>query len=81
MLGIMMILPIIIIMIAPEPFATVGALGSNLVMLLYIRKFYKGMAGKILGNKMRLVCSVCNGTRFDKTGTCKKCGSKNRRLG
>jgi hypothetical protein len=81
MLGLMMILPIIIIMIVPEPYATVGAIGSNLVFLLYIRKFYKGIVGSILGNKTTLVCSVCNGKKFDKNGSCKKCGNKSRRLG
>lgn len=81
MLGIMMVLPMIIIMIVPEPYSTVGALGSNLVFLLYIRKFYKGLSSKILGSKMNLVCSVCNSSRFDRAGTCKRCGSKSRKLG
>lgn len=80
MLGIMMVLPIIIIMLVPEPYATIGALGCNLVMLFYIRRFYKGMASKMLGSKMKFVCSVCQGTKFEADGTCKRCGSKNRKL-
>jgi hypothetical protein len=81
MLGVMMVLPIIIIMLVPEPYATVSALGSNVIMLLYIRKFYKGFAKGMFGSKATLVCSVCNGSRFNRDGSCKRCGNKSRKLG
>jgi len=77
----MMILPIIIIMLVPEPYATIGALGSNLIMLLYIRKFYKGFAKGMFGSKTILVCTVCHGSRFNKNGICKRCGNRSRKLG
>jgi len=81
MLGVMMVLPLIIFMLIPDPYATISILGSNMVMLLYIRKFYKGITKGILGSKATLICSVCEGKRFDGKGICKRCGSRNRRLG
>ena len=76
-----MVLPIILIMLIPPPFSTIGALGSNIFMLWYIRRFYKGMATGLFGKKAILVCSVCDGAKFDGKGTCKRCGNKSRRLG
>ena len=81
MLGLMMVLPIIIIMLVPDPYATIGALGSNMFMLFYIRRFYKGFAKGMFGSKTTLVCSVCQASRFNRDGSCKRCGNKSRKLG
>lgn len=81
MLGLMMVTPLLFMVFVPEPFATIGMIGTNLGMLFYIRKFYKNIAGSLLGSKTSLVCSACQGNKFSNDGTCKRCGSKNRRLG
>lgn len=78
-LGLMMITPILFIMILPDPYSTVATLGTNLAMLFYIRKSFKGMAQGMFGGKMKYQCLTCGGNKFDSIGACYRCGSKQKR--
>lgn len=81
MLGIMMLVPMIFVFLAVDPVtATVGTMAVNLVMLLYMRKTFRNMAGSLFGSKSKFVCIACNGTKFDSKGSCYRCGSRQRRL-
>ena len=76
MLGIMMVIPIIFVLILPDPFSTIAVLGTNLVMLFYLRKSFKNMATSLFGSKLKYQCLSCQGMKFDKSGSCHRCGSR-----
>ena len=79
MLGLMMVSPIFFMMILPDPYFTFATLGTNLAMLFYLRKSFKKITGNLFGGKMRYQCLTCQGTKFDKKGTCFRCGSRSKK--
>lgn len=73
----MMIVPTICIVLNVDPgTATIATMGTNLGMLFYIRKTFKGMTNGLFGNKVKFQCLSCTGTKFDSKGSCWRCGSK-----
>jgi len=79
MLGLMMISPLFFIMVLPDPYATIGIIGTNLGMLFFIRKTITNIAGGMFGNKLKYQCLTCQGTKFDRKGTCYRCGGKSKK--
>ena len=79
-LGSMMIVPTICILLNVDPgTATLATMGVNLGMLFYIRKTLKGALNGLMGGKMKFACLTCGGNKFDKKGTCWRCGGKSRK--
>lgn len=79
MMALMMVSPFIFILILPEPYYTVAVLGTNLLMLFYMRRTFKKVTTGLFGGKIKYQCLTCNGTRFDNLGTCHRCGGKSRK--
>ena len=75
-MALMMASPFLFFMILPDPYNNIATLGTNLFMLFYLRKSFKNIATGIFGGKMKYQCLTCQGTKFDKSGTCFRCGSK-----
>ena len=59
--------------------ATIATMGTNLGMLFYLRKTFKGMTNNLFGGKVKFQCLTCSGTKFDKKGTCWRCGGKSKK--
>ena len=76
----MMIVPTICLLLNVDPgTATLATMGTNLGMLFYLRKTFKGALNGILGGKIKFQCLTCSGTKFDSKGSCLRCGSKARK--
>jgi hypothetical protein len=79
-MALMMASPILFMFLLPDPYYTVAVLGTNMAMLLYLRKTFKNVAGNLFGHsKLKYQCLTCQGTKFDKLGSCFRCGSKAKR--
>lgn len=75
-----MIVPTICILLNVDPgTATLATMGTNLGLLFYLRKTFKGMATGLFGGKMKFQCLTCAGIKFDSKGSCLRCGSKARK--
>jgi len=80
LLGSMMIVPTICILLNVDPgTATIATMGTNLAMLFYIRKTFKGITNGLFGNKVKFACLTCGGTKFDGKGTCFRCGGRSKK--
>ena len=76
-LGSMMIVPTVCILLNVDPTtATIATMGTNLGMLFYLRKTWKGMTTGLFGGKIKFQCLTCAGTKFDHKGSCHRCGSR-----
>ena len=78
-MAMMMVSPILFILILPDPYATIATLGTNMAMLFYLRKTFKNIAGNIFGGKLKYQCLTCQGMKFDREGTCYRCGGKSKK--
>ena len=79
-LGSMMIVPTICILLNVDPgTATLATMATNLGMLFYIRKTFKGMATSLFGGRVKFQCLSCSGTKFDSKGSCHRCGGKSKK--
>lgn len=76
MLACMMALPFLFVMILPDPYSTLATLGTNMGMIFYMRRYFKNITGNLFGSKLKYQCLICQGTKFDKSGSCYRCGSK-----
>ena len=79
MMALMMASPVLFMLVLPDPYFTIATLGTNLGVLFYFRKTFKGITGKVIGGKLKYQCLICQGTKFDKSGTCNRCGSKSKK--
>lgn len=78
-LALFIILPMFFMIFIPEPYGTIAMVGTNLLMLGYMRKMFKSNLNNMFGGKMKYQCLACQGMKFDSKGTCVRCGGKARR--
>ena len=75
-----MIVPAICLLLNVDPgTATLATMGTNLGMLFYLRKTFKGALNGIMGNKIKFACLTCGGNKFDRIGSCYRCGGKSKK--
>ena len=75
-----MVVPTICILLNVDPgTATIATMGTNLGLLLYLRKTFKGMTTGLFGGKMKFQCLTCANTKFDSKGICFRCGGKSKK--
>ena len=78
-LALFIIMPLFFMIFIPEPYGTIVMIGSNLLMLAYMRKMFKSGLSNLIGSKTKFQCLTCAGTKFGKDGSCQRCGSKARK--
>ena len=79
-LALFIILPMFFMIFIPEPYGTITMVGTNLLMIAYMRKMFASNLNNLFGNKMKYQCLTCTGTKFSKDGSCFRCGSKSKRV-
>ena len=77
-MGVMIIMPLFFYMMLPDPYATIGVIGSNLGMLFFLRKTFKSIISGKFGSSVSLMCASCGFNKYNQDGSCKRCGSKMR---
>ena len=80
MMGVMIIMPLFFYILLPDPYATIGIIGSNIGMLFFLRKTFKNIVSGKFGNQTKFTCSVCGFSKFNQDGSCKRCGNKMRKV-
>ena len=79
MMGLMMVSSFVFIMVLPDPYSTIASLGTNLAMLFYLRKNFRNLATNMFGGKLKYQCLICQGTKFDGSGICHRCGGRSKK--
>lgn len=81
LLGVTMSIQVVCMLLSVDATtATIVTMGANLAVLFYVmRGFNKGIGGILGTPKIKWQCLICQGNKFDSTGTCHRCGSKSRK--
>ena len=78
-LALFIILPMFFMIFIPEPYGTITMVGTNLIMIAYMRKMFASNLNNLFGSKMKYQCLTCQGIKFDSKGICIHCGGKSRK--